>query len=307
MALDEALSTLSATLPGLPQQVQSLLTHLSGAVGDGDALMESAEDKRNKAVELLDQVEEVLQGVVEQGDDHRQKLETAAETLTTSFNELSAVESAQGELTSALDAAGEAMHALQGQLTSVVSAVEAAEQDAATQLGEIAERARSGREEVASALAHASSEAEALRQAAEGGRARIEAELSGLKDLMSSLLEQARSAVDETTGALRQQLSAHEGALSEATDQIGQGTGDLVQELEQAIATEMQEQITAAAEQVASALEELGGQAVEAVSISSGLREAAQALLSAADENVDPLAKAIESVKQAAGTAGIGW
>src|SRR5262245_59216895 len=124
MSLEEALHTLGTTLPGLPQQVQSLLTHLAGAVGDGDALMESAEDKRNKAVELMDQAEEVLNGVVEQGDDHRQKLETAAETLTTSFQELSAVETAQSELTSSLDAAGDSMRTLQEQLASTVSAVE---------------------------------------------------------------------------------------------------------------------------------------------------------------------------------------
>jgi chromosome segregation ATPase len=305
MSLEESLSTLSTTLPELPQHVGRLLASLNTAVSDGDALMKSSAEKREQAVALMEQVDEVLDGVVQQGSDHQSKLEEAAEALQTAFRGLEAVEAAQAEATAEIESAGQTMNGFQQQLTATAAAVQSAEDEAAQQIAALGEQARAGHEEVASAVQAASSEADALRQAAAGARERVASELGSLKDLMASLMDQARAALAETEEALRTAVGQQEAALADATTHIGAGTSDLLQDVQQAIETEMQERLVQGAGEVLEALTALGTDAVAAAAASSSVRQVLEGQFEALQQQVAPLEGAVAAIQQAATAAGI--
>jgi chromosome segregation ATPase len=305
MSLEESLATLSAALPELPQHVSRLLSSLGTAVADGEALMKSSADKREQAVTLMEQVDEALDGVVAQGADHQAKLDEAAEALRTAFQGLDALEAASAEVTTEIEASGQAMAGFQQQLTAAASAVQSADDEAAAQVAALADQARAGREEVTAAVQSAAAEADALRQAAQGARDRVAGELGSLRDLMTSLLDQARAALAETEAELRDVVGRQETALSDAAAHIGQGTSDLVQDVEQAIVSEMQERIVAGAEEVLAALGELGTDAVAATEASSSVRQVLEGQFGDLAEQVAPLQGAVEAIRAAAATAGI--
>lgn len=305
MSLEESLSTLSATLPELPQHVGRLLSALGTAVSDGEALMKSSADKREQAVALMEQVDEVLDGVVEQGTGHQSKLDEAAEALRTAFQELDALETAQAELTSGIEEAGQAMNGFEQQLASTAAAVQSAEDEAAQRVAALGEQAREGRGELETAVQAAASEAEALRQAAQGARDRVASELGALRDLMASLLDQARAELAATEAELRDAVGRQEQALSDATEHIGQGTSDLVQDVEQAIVSEMQERLAAGTSEVLTALEGLGADAAAAAEATNGVRQVLEGQFGDLGEQIAPLQGAVEAIRAAAATVGI--
>lgn len=305
MSLEESLTTLTATLPELPQHVGRLLTSLGTAASDGEALMKSSADKREQAVALMDQVDEVLDGVVEQGTDHQSKLDEAAEALRTAFQGLDAVEAAQAEVTSEIEAAGQSMSGFQQQLAATAAAVQSAEEEAAQQIAALGDQVQSGRDEVQAAAQAAASEAEALGQAAAGARDRVRGELASLRDLMTSLLEQARAALAETEDELRDAVGQQEAALTDAAAHIGQGTSDLVQDVEQAILSEMQERLVQGAAEVLAALGALGTDASAATDASSSVRQVLEGQFGDLGEQIAPLQGAVEAIRAAAATVGI--
>jgi chromosome segregation ATPase len=305
MSLEESLATLTAALPELPQHVGRLLSSLGTAVADGEALMKSSADKREQAVALMEQVDEVLDGVVEQGADHQSKLDQASEALRTAFQGLDAVEAAQAEVTAGIEAAGQTMNGFQQQLAATAAAVQSAEDEAAQQIAALGDQARAGREEVQAAVQAAASEADALSQAAAGARDRVRSELASLKELMTSLMEQARAALAETEDELRSAVGQQEAALTDAAAHIGQGTSDLIQDVEQAIVTEMQERLVQGAGEVLAALGALGADAAAATGASSSVRQVLEGQFGDLGEQVAPLQDAIAAIKAAAATVGI--
>jgi chromosome segregation ATPase len=305
MSLEESLTTLTATLPELPQHVGRLLTSLGTAVSDGEALMKSSADKREQAAALMDQVDEVLDGVVEQGTEHQSKLDEAAEALRTAFQGLDAVEAAQAEVTSEIEAAGQTMSGFQQQLAATAAAVQSAEEEAAQQIAGLGEQVQAGRDEVQAAAQAAASEAEALGQAAAGARDRVRAELASLRDLMTSLMEQARAALAEVEDELRGAVGQQEAALTDAAAHIGQGTADLVQDVEQAIVSEMQERLVEGAAEVLAALGALGTDAAAATEASSSVRQVLEGQFGDLGEQIAPLQGAVEAIRAAAATVGI--
>jgi chromosome segregation ATPase len=247
----------------------------------------------------------VLDGVVEQGTEHQSKLDEAAEALRTAFQGLDAVEAAQAEVTSEIEAAGQTMSGFQQQLAATAAAVQSAEEEAAQQIAGLGEQVQAGRDEVQAAAQAAASEAEALGQAAAGARDRVRAELASLRDLMTSLMEQARAALAEVEDELRGAVGQQEAALTDAAAHIGQGTADLVQDVEQAIVSEMQERLVEGAAEVLAALGALGTDAAAATEASSSVRQVLEGQFGDLGEQIAPLQGAVEAIRAAAATVGI--
>ncbi|HXB56633.1 MAG TPA: hypothetical protein VN461_17830 [Vicinamibacteria bacterium] len=309
------MTTLKETLSLVHTMAPALSGHLAPIMQEGAKVQQSVQaflhdlgEKRAEAAQDLAQLHAALAELKADGTEQHAHLEAAAQAVEAALQEcLHALEGDEGELNHGVDAVGTATKSLESHLGEGGSRTRAAEGESKQALAALAGAIHSGQAELDGALKTVSEEAQALEHTVEEVQTAVASELSGLRDRMKSHLEEARGRVAQTLDKLRELRTAHEGSVRETAADLASKKDHLIEELRQQAEADLRPRIETATSRVMESLGRVSHAAAEARASSERAREEVHAQFEELKQAMPPLARALESVKQAANEVGLNW
>lgn len=308
MSLEETLSLLSSLLPEVPGLVDDLLKQSDEVKSAARALLAKAEEKRRLADEGSQQARQALATARDEAS--RQKIEkdgawTAAEAA---FNQAEQTRQAEeAELSTAVDGAEAAFSSLTTELQDTGTSVRTAVDQLGQDLGTVDEALRTGAQELASAADAAAAGMGTLGTSAESLKTELSQALQGLGEHMDKTLEKARARLEQTLEAVRKLQAEHEthvgamgGRVSDNCDNVEKETKD---EVNDKVVTPLHDQL----EGLEEAFAKLDVTLEDAQEASRVHRDGIEGLFADLSTALEPMPRAIDSVKQAANDVGLSW
>ncbi|HWW95268.1 MAG TPA: hypothetical protein VN375_18005 [Vicinamibacteria bacterium] len=297
--LKETLRALSETLPTLPPRVEAL-------IADGESLRVAAEEaarelreRRAEAEQVMARVETALVELRDGSAAHGALMEQGLEALTPALNTSLAAVPMVGPLVAQATAVDLAI------LKEAPNLLRAAQDEAERALASVQEGISAGEGALSAAL-------EEVAQAEESFRGRVEAAQTGLTERVEVLVQamEARQVEAlqrlETAGEVFASLEADfQERLTAVNERIVQARTSQLLDATRDRAAELQQQIEAALSQITDTLKDVSQGVRRTRDDAAQEREALFPLFAELHRRLEPLKRAVQSVKEAAEEVGV--
>jgi hypothetical protein len=307
-ALKENLEALSASLPDLPAELESLRTLAERVEREVVDFLNQIGERDTQVFARLGELDQALAACGRESEEERIQLEAQADAfgdrLEASLDALRADEQRLAEAAEGVQAPADGV---KDSLEEAATSAHGAELEATRALGEVEGAAHAADEGVRAAFDAVQGEAEALQTAVSESGAIVRQATHELLQRMREVAAQAKVRIEQTAERLDGLRAAHEAEVPEQRARLLQEQQEIVVALRERIGSDLNARLDSSTEAVLGALAALGDEGRQATQACQDAQATLAAAFEALGEATRPLPQAIEAVKQAAVQVGLSW
>lgn len=308
-AIKAILEQLADALPVLPEKMKEVVDEGQGLDKRADDLVKHIQELRAEAEGLFEQIRAALEETRKDNADDDTALDAAVKDLEETADEaLKAVEEwTSNGLKVAVSTAGEALSSLQEMIKQGGEEAKEAKDEFESTIDDLRTKIAEEQEALQNSLKETLLQgAEELQGKLGETKAELESMVSSFTETLESTQENLSSKVEAMMGGVTALKDALDSDLKTiVSDVVESQTAQLLEELRTKIQVEVTAILDAAVKDVGETLGGLGEKVLGAKGESEGARAALEPIFDTIEELIGPLASAIDSIKDAAGTVGI--